>query len=185
MVETATFGSEFTVAKIGTEQVMGLRYKLRCFGAPLDGPTWVFGDNESVIKNSTIPQSVLKKRHSALVYHRDCEACAAGVIYFIHIPGIINVADVLTKFLPWSTLKELVRSILFWKGETDLSVLKKEETPQEPRGVTGTQVNHTGRSGGAGQGVSPPEWLYPKEWVDTPTSGYGEGKGINGGPNAR
>ena len=76
---------------------MGIRYKLRDFGAPIDGPTWMFGDNESVIKNSTIPQSVLKKRHNALSYHRVCEACVAGIMNFIHIPRSENPADVLTK----------------------------------------------------------------------------------------
>ena len=117
-VETATYGSEFNAACMATEQSMGICYKLRDFGAPIDGPTWMFGDNESVIKNSTIPQSVLKKHHNALSYHHICEACAAGIMKFIHIPGTENVADVLTKFLPWSSLKELVGPILFWKGET-------------------------------------------------------------------
>ena len=117
-VETATYGSEFNAARTATEQSMGICYKLRDFGAPIDGPTWMFGDNESVIKSYTIPQSVLKKRHNALSYHRVCKACAAHIINFIHIPGTENVADVLTKFLPWSILKELVGPILFWKGET-------------------------------------------------------------------
>ena len=97
---------------------MGIRYKLHDFGAPIDGPAWMFGDNESVIKNSTIPQSVLKKHHNALSYHRVRKACAAGIMNFIHIPRLENPADVLTKYLPWSTLKEMVRPILFWKGET-------------------------------------------------------------------
>ena len=117
-VETATYGSEFNAARTATEQSTGIRYKLHDFGAPIDGPTWMFGDNESVIKSSTIPQSVLKKHHNALSYHCVCKACAAHIINFIHIPGTENVANVLTKFLPWSILKELVGPILFWKGET-------------------------------------------------------------------
>ena len=73
----------------------------------------MFGDNESFIKNYTISQSVLKKHHNALSYHHVQEACAAGILNFIHIPGTENVADILTKFLPWSTLKELVGTISF------------------------------------------------------------------------
>ena len=121
MVETATCGSEFSAGHMATEQVMGLCYKLHYFGAPLDGPVWMFGGNESVIKNSTIPQSVLKKCHNALSYHCVHEACAAGIINFIHIPGTTNVADMLTKFLPWSILKELVGPLTMraWMATTE------------------------------------------------------------------
>jgi hypothetical protein len=86
-VETATFGSEFVAARIATEQVIDLRYTLRMLGTPLDGPAWMFGDNESVVTNSSISHSTLKKRHNALSSHRVREACAAGVMYFIHTPG--------------------------------------------------------------------------------------------------
>jgi hypothetical protein len=117
-VESATFGSEFVAARIATDQVMDLRYTLRMLGVPLDGPAWMFGDNESVVTNSTVPKSTLKKRHNALCYHRVREACAARVMYFIHTPGKTNVADVLTKYLPWSGMKDKIGPILFWKGDT-------------------------------------------------------------------
>ena len=37
-VETSTFGSEFMVCKQGVELLKALRYKLRMFGIPLEGP---------------------------------------------------------------------------------------------------------------------------------------------------
>ena len=117
-VETATFGSEFVAARLATEQLMDLRFTLRMLGAPLDGPGWMFGDNESVVTNSTVPKSVLKKRHNALSYHRVREACAAGVMWFIHTPGKTNVADVLTKYLSWADMKDKLGPVLFWKGDT-------------------------------------------------------------------
>jgi hypothetical protein len=123
-VETATYGSEFVVAKTATEQIIDLRYTLRMLGVPLDGKSWMFGDNESVVKSSTIPQSNLMKRHNALAYHRVREAIAAGVIEFLHIPGIQNPADVLTKFLPYTTMWPLIEPILFWKGETQLKITR-------------------------------------------------------------
>ena len=98
-VECATFGSEFVAARIATDQLIDLRYTLWMFGAPLDGLGWMFGDNESVITNSTIPSSTLKKHHNALSYHWVRKACAAGVMWFIHTPGKTNIADVLTKYL--------------------------------------------------------------------------------------
>ena len=53
---------------------------------PLDGKSWMFGDNESVVKSSTISQSNLMKRHNALAYHLVQEAIAAVIIEFLHIP---------------------------------------------------------------------------------------------------
>jgi hypothetical protein len=42
VVETATYGSEFMVARQATEQIMDIRYALRMMGIPLDGPAWMF-----------------------------------------------------------------------------------------------------------------------------------------------
>ena len=44
-VESSTFGSEFTALKNAVELVTALRYKLRMFGVPVDGPTDMFCDN--------------------------------------------------------------------------------------------------------------------------------------------
>jgi len=49
-VESATFGSEFIALKTAIDQIDGLRYKLRMFGIPLDGPTKVFCDNDAVVR---------------------------------------------------------------------------------------------------------------------------------------
>jgi hypothetical protein len=118
VVETATYGSEFMVARQATEQIMDLRYTLRMMGIPLDGPAWMFGDNQSVITSSTIPHSNLNKRHNALSFHRVREAIAAEILYFLHIDGKLNPSDVLTKFLAWAKFWPLIQPLLFWKGET-------------------------------------------------------------------
>ena len=54
------------VARQAIEQINDLRYTLRMMGIPIDGPAWLFGDNQSVVTSSTIPQSTLNKRHNAL-----------------------------------------------------------------------------------------------------------------------
>ena len=117
-VETATYGSEFTAARTATEQIMDLRYTLRMFGVPIDGPAWMFGDNESVITQSNIPHSMLNKRHNALSYHRVRESIAAGVLYFLKIKSAENPSDILTKFLDHSASWHIIEPILFWKGNT-------------------------------------------------------------------
>ena len=68
-------------------------------GIPMDGPAWLLGDNEGVLKSSTIPASVLKKRHKALSYHTVRAAIATGFVEFCHIPGEINPADMLIQEL--------------------------------------------------------------------------------------
>ena len=118
-VETATYGSEFVAARIATEQIIALRIQLRDMGIPIDGPSWMFGDNRSVITSSTIPSSMLSKRHNALAYHRVRAAVAAKVLYFCKIDGKENVADIMTKFLPWVVFWPLIKPLLFWKGETN------------------------------------------------------------------
>jgi hypothetical protein len=69
-VEASTFGSEFVAMKTAIEMIKGMRYKLRMFGIPVNGETNVFCDNEAVVHNSTKPESTLKKKHTAISYHR-------------------------------------------------------------------------------------------------------------------
>ena len=115
-VETATYGSEFMVARQAVERLIDIRYTLRSFGVPLDGEAWLFGDNKSVVTSSTIPHSTLSKRWNALSYHKVREAVAGGWLRFEHIPGPDNPADIFTKPLPWHLLKVFVEPLLMWKG---------------------------------------------------------------------
>ena len=96
-VEASSFGSEYIALRICTEMIEALRYKLRCFGVPVEGACDVMCDNRSVVTNSSVPTSVLNKRHNAICYHRVREAQAAGVIRVGWIEGKKNVADLFTK----------------------------------------------------------------------------------------
>ncbi len=112
-VETSTFGSEFTALCIAVELLEGLRYKLRMFGVPLEGPVNTFCDNSSVVTNSTQPASTLKKMHNSIAYHRVREAVAANVFCIGWVHSGKNLADVLTKPLPGTTLHALCEKILY------------------------------------------------------------------------
>ncbi len=74
--KTSTFGSEFVAMKQATEYVRGLRYKLRMMGITVDEPTFVFGDNQSVLANTTAPASTLKKNSNAIAHHFVRKGCA-------------------------------------------------------------------------------------------------------------
>ena len=62
-VEASSFGSEYIALRICTEKAEALRYKLRCFGVPIEGACDVLCENKSVVANSSVPTSVLNKRH--------------------------------------------------------------------------------------------------------------------------
>jgi hypothetical protein len=81
-METVTYGSEFVVACTATEQIIDFHYTICMLGVPLDGPAWMLGNNESVVKSATIPYLSLIKGHNALAYHRVCKAIAAKILHF-------------------------------------------------------------------------------------------------------
>jgi hypothetical protein len=112
-VETSTLGSEFIAARIALELIEGLRYKLRMFGIPVDGPCNVYCDNNGAVVNTTHPESTLKKKHNAISYHRVREAVAAGTIRIAKEDTRSYIADLLTKSLPGPCLKELCTRVLF------------------------------------------------------------------------
>ena len=120
-VETSSFGSEFVALRIATELNEALRYKLRTFGVPLNGPSEILCDNKSVVTNSSVPTSVLNKRHNAICYHRVREAQAAGIIRVGWIEGKDNLADLFTKTtMPTQTKTNFVKYIF----NNEASVLK-------------------------------------------------------------
>jgi hypothetical protein len=92
-VETSTFGAEFVAMRICVEMLEALRYKLCMFGIPIDGPANMFGDNKSVVTNSTVPTSTLKKKRNSIAYHRVREAVAAGILRIAKVHTSENLAD--------------------------------------------------------------------------------------------
>jgi hypothetical protein len=53
-VETSTFGSEYIAPRIAVELIEGLRYKLRMFGIPIEGPANIYCDKNSIVINSSV-----------------------------------------------------------------------------------------------------------------------------------
>ena len=79
-VENATYGSEFVAAKTATEQIVDIGKTLRYLGVPIKSKAYMFGDNKSVVTSSTVPHSLLSKRHNILSYHRVREAIAVKIL---------------------------------------------------------------------------------------------------------
>ena len=96
-VETSTFGSEFMAMKTATEYIRGLRYKLRMMGIPIIGPCLTYGDNNAVVTNSTLPDSVLKKKSNSIAYNFVREGAARDEWRCRYIPTDENLSDLCTK----------------------------------------------------------------------------------------
>jgi hypothetical protein len=80
--------------------IEGLHYKLRIFGVPIDGPAKVLCDNEGVVKNASIPESVLNKKGNYINYNKVQEAAVAkNNIEIGKEDGQTNLADLFTKVI--------------------------------------------------------------------------------------
>ena len=93
--------------------IVALKIKLKMFGIPILGPTNVFCDNMGVVKNTSIPESMLSKKHNSINYHIIREAAAAGILHVGKEDTLTNIADLLTKLLPYSRKQELLTAILY------------------------------------------------------------------------
>jgi hypothetical protein len=125
------------------QQIIDLRSTLCMMGIPLDGPSWIFSENKSVITSFTIPHSTLNKRQYALSYHCVRECIAAKFLYLIHVCGKLNVTDMLTKPLCWTFFWALVQPLLFGKGYTitdkPFSLVIQEIIADSPIGSRGVE----------------------------------------------
>ena len=112
--ETSTFGSELVVMKTATKCIRGLRYKLKMKDIPISGLTYIYGENMSVIHNTTDPKSTLKKNHNSIGYHFIREGVTRGEWLATFIKSIENIADTLTKFLPLSRRQLLLKMVMYF-----------------------------------------------------------------------
>jgi hypothetical protein len=110
--EMSTCGSKFVAMKQATEYIRGLRYKLRMMGITVDEPVFDFGDNQSVLTNTTSPGSTLKKKSNAIAYHFVHEGWACDEWQMTYINTDENVADHLMKPLAGSKQAKFVRMLL-------------------------------------------------------------------------
>jgi hypothetical protein len=136
-VETSTFGSEFVAMRIAKEMIVALRYKMRMFGVPIDGPANVLCDNQGVVKITSIPESVLNKKHVSIAYHTVREVAAAGILRVGKEDTETNLADLFTKQLSQAQRNQLLACIVYgpyfrveWTDELER---RKEERQSKRR----------------------------------------------------
>ena len=96
-IETSSFGSEFCAMKLCTEYIRGLKFKLRMTGIACNTPAYIYGDNHSVLANTTMPHSMLKKKSNSIAYHFVREGSARDEWRTTYINTHENRSDILTK----------------------------------------------------------------------------------------
>ena len=100
--------------KQGMEAVRGLRYKLRMIGVRIIGPTYIYGDNMSVIHDTQHPELTLRKKSNSICYH-----AVRGLVAMVesltgHTPAAENCADLATNIIPGGKKRDhLVDKLLF------------------------------------------------------------------------
>ena len=112
-VETSTFGAEIVAMRNAVEMIISLRYKLRMFGVPIEGPTNMYCDNEAVVKNCSTPESTLNKKHHSISYHFNREAVAAGIIRIAWEQTATNLADGFTKLMTHAQREDIFDRIMY------------------------------------------------------------------------
>ena len=99
------------------EEVGSIRYMLRCLDVHVENVSHVYGDNLGVIQNTTIKDSLLKKKHVAISYQKLRETVSAGVIVPIKIASANNFRYFLTKALPIGDQNRLVNGLFYGSFE--------------------------------------------------------------------
>ena len=79
--------------KQDTKYVKGLRYKLRMMGIPVDEPTFVYGDNQSVLANTAMPGYTIKKKTQSISFHHFREVTARDECRTAYVNTQENVAN--------------------------------------------------------------------------------------------
>ncbi len=102
-VESSSFGSEFVALRAAKDMLVALRYKLRMFGVPTDGPANIFCDNNGVVEYD-----------DTRIYA--CEETQCDQLSIIRVgkeDGMTNLADLFTKVLTADRRRALCRNIMY------------------------------------------------------------------------
>jgi len=99
--------------KIGMVSLRGLRYKLRMAGIGISGPSYIYGNNMSVIHNTQRPEPMLKKKSNSICYHTIRESVVMGESLMGHIGTNEIIGDLATKVLYGQKWQYMISQLLY------------------------------------------------------------------------
>ena len=79
------------------ETLQGIIYKLNIMGVPISGPSYIYGDNMSVIHTTQLLEYTLKYKSNYICYHTFCESVAMGESITGHFGTKENCAELATN----------------------------------------------------------------------------------------
>lgn len=92
------FGTEFVALQTASDLIIAIRYKLGCLEYRWKALPKYFVI--TVVKNTSVPESVLTKKHNAVNYHVVREAAAAADVLEVHKEDTVTIfADLFTTVL--------------------------------------------------------------------------------------
>ena len=84
--------------RLAVEMIKAFKYKLWMFGIEImEDETKIFGDNNSAIINTSVPESTQKKKHHSINYNYVRESIAALIVLIFKVDTGSNLADLITK----------------------------------------------------------------------------------------
>src|SRR5688500_16278672 len=87
----------FGAMRSAVEEVISIQSMLCSLVVHVTQVSLICGDNASVIMNSTVKESLLKKKHVAISYYEMREAATAGIVHPIDMGAVSYFATVLSR----------------------------------------------------------------------------------------
>ena len=88
-------------------------------GIPISGVSYVYGDNMSVIHNTSKPESTLKEKSNVITYHAVCKSMAIGETLTGQIRSEDNPEGLLSKIVTGNKFGHLALLVLYVINDGD------------------------------------------------------------------
>jgi hypothetical protein len=115
-------------SRIAVDQIIDLRTARQNLGVPIHHKSYMFGDKQAVVMNSSIPHSSPNKRHNALSYNRVREMIAAKILGYYWIDGKLNPADIVSKHWSYPQIWHLLTPLFVYSGDSRDLIEPAEES---------------------------------------------------------
>jgi hypothetical protein len=99
IVALSTAEAEYIVLGFASWQVLWFHSLSQELGFPQQKPSIIYCDNQGAIYCTHDPKSHSHMKHIDIRYHFICHCVNQQLIDVVHIPGVSNMSDVLTKAL--------------------------------------------------------------------------------------
>ena len=92
---------------------MEIRIKLKMFGITFASPENVLYDNNGIVKNTSIPESNITKKHNTINYQCVHEAASVRILCVRKEDTATDLANPFKKFLPYFQKQELLVCLIY------------------------------------------------------------------------